>query len=677
MKFLSDSLMKKLLILFFGAVVIPLTVLGCLSTQYARDSLRAARFASLEAINEIKKEQVLSYLGSLKLNSKQLAQSRDVRQSYSSLQQYHDSGGRREDGSFDVEGEGYNYIYNQIGSFFKDYMEVYGFRDIYIICREHGHVMFSVNRGKDLGTNLKTGSYKDSGLARLWAAVSASGKEEMFDFSFYKPIGQAAAFFGTPILGEEGDVKAILVLMLDGSQLDHIVGNYTGMGESGESCLVGSDHLMRSHSRFNQQALLVQDVDTVATRKALAGQTGVETMFDYQGVEVLSAYSNMELNEKLGFNFEWVIISKLESSEAFASMIELETNILGLGVLLLVVALLAVFFAARSIALPLKLLMVKVKLMADGDLTVSVPSNNRYDEIGDLVNAFNRMVGMLHDQTSEVIGGTSTIAATIAQLSATTSELAASATQSSSSVTEIAATVEEIRQTSHLSHEKAEQVAGLAEQVMLRAESGRNETAKAVDGMDQIKEDVAAIAEGIIHLSEQNMNIGEIIETVSNFADQSNMLSVNASIEAAKAGEHGKGFAVVAQEVKALADQSKEATTQVRCLLGDIQKATSSAVMATERGGKAVDKGVEQAEKTGVEIDTMADMSRESSDASIQIVASSQQQLVGIDQVAQAMDSIKHASQQNVDSARQLESAIGNLDKLGQKLRQLSSGLKV
>jgi methyl-accepting chemotaxis protein len=199
----------------------------------------------------------------------------------------------------------------------------------------------------------------------------------------------------------------------------------------------------------------------------------------------------------------------------------------------------------------------------------------------------------------------------------------------------------------------------------------------AIVGMDEIKVDMAAIATGIIHLSEQNQSIGEIVETVNSFADQSNMLSVNASIEAAKAGEQGKGFAVVAQEVKALADQSKDATIQIRRLLNEIQKATSNAVMATERGGKAVDKGVGQAEKTGGEIDTMAGLSRESVDASSQIVASSQQQLVGMDQVAQAMEGIKSASQQNVEGARQIESAIASLDELGNKLQQLSAGLKV
>ena len=677
MKFFSNSLMKKLMILFFAVVVIPVAALSWLTSQYSRDALRASSFSSLEVINEIKKERILKFLERLKLNCELLAKSRDVQQTYSFLRQYHDNGAGQDDGSFNVDSEEYHYIYDRVGSIFKDYMVTFGFRDIYIICRQHGHVMYSVNRGPDLGSNLKVGPYKESGLARVWSAVSDSGKFEMIDFSEYVPIGSAAAFMGTPILGEEGDIKAVLAIMLDGSQLDKITGSNTGLGESGESYLVGNDYLMRSNSRFNAKALFKQKVDTIAAEKALADQDGVETLADYRGVEVLSAYSHLGLNEKFGFDFEWGIISEIDTAEAFAPMAELVTNIQGLGALLLLVALFSVFLASRSIVLPLKLLMAKVRLMADGDLTVTVPKTDREDEIGDLVNAFNLMAGMLHEQTSEVIEGAGTIATTIAELSATTAELAASATQSSSSVTEIAATVEEIRQTSHLSHEKAEQVAGLVEQVMLRAESGRNETVKAVSGMDQIKEDVAAIAEGIIHLSEQNQNIGEIIETVNSFADQSNMLSVNASIEAAKAGEHGKGFAVVALEVKALADQSKAATTQVRRLLSDIQKATSSAVMATERGGKAVDKGVMQAEKAGVEIDTMADMSRESADASVQIVTSSQQQLVGMDQVAQAMTSIKSASQQNVEGARQLESAIADLDRLGQRLQQLSAGLKV
>ncbi len=154
-------------------------------------------------------------------------------------------------------------------------------------------------------------------------------------------------------------------------------------------------------------------------------------------------------------------------------------------------------------------------------------------------------------------------------------------------------------------------------------------------------------------------------------ADQSNLLAVNASIEAAKAGEQGKGFAVVAQEVRNLAEQSKQATAQVRLILNDIQKAISTAVMATEQGGKVVEVGVNQSSDAGDSIRMLADAVTSSAQASIQIVAATNEQLVGMDQVAQAMESIKQASDQNVFGIRQVETAIHNLNGLGQNLKEM------
>jgi len=179
------------------------------------------------------------------------------------------------------------------------------------------------------------------------------------------------------------------------------------------------------------------------------------------------------------------------------------------------------------------------------------------------------------------------------------------------------------------------------------------------------------IGEGIMRLSEQGQAIGEIMATVNDLAEQSNLLAVNASIEAAKAGEHGKGFAVVAQEVRSLAQQSKQATAQVRTILSDFQKATSAAVLATEQGVKAVDLGVKQSGETNDAIRMLADSVSEAAQAAAQIAASSQQQRVGMDQVALAMENIKQASLQNVSSTKQGESAAMNLHTLGQKMKQL------
>jgi len=158
---------------------------------------------------------------------------------------------------------------------------------------------------------------------------------------------------------------------------------------------------------------------------------------------------------------------------------------------------------------------------------------------------------------------------------------------------------------------------------------------------------------------------------VNDLAEQSNLLAVNAAIEAAKAGEQGKGFAVVAQEVKSLAEQSKQATAQVRAILGDIQKATSGAVMATEQGSKAVEAGVKLSGEVGESIRVLADSIEEAAQAAIQIAASAQQQFVGMDQVALAMRNIQQASVQNVAGTKQTEIAAQNLRELGQKLKQL------
>jgi methyl-accepting chemotaxis protein len=263
------------------------------------------------------------------------------------------------------------------------------------------------------------------------------------------------------------------------------------------------------------------------------------------------------------------------------------------------------------------------------------------------------------------------LATSSAEILATTTQVAAGATETATAVSETTATVEEVKQTAQLASQKARYVSDSAQKAAQVSLAGRKSVEDAIAGMQRIQEQMESIAESIVQLSEQSQAIGEIIATVNDLAEQSNVLAVNAAIEAAKAGEQGKGFAVVAQEVKSLAEQSKQATTQVRAILGDIQKATSAAVLATEQGHKAVEAGVRQSGNANDAIRQLAESVNEAAQAATQIAASSQQQMVGMDQVALAMDNIKQASVQNVAGTRQAEVAAQGLHELGVTLGAL------
>lgn len=264
-----------------------------------------------------------------------------------------------------------------------------------------------------------------------------------------------------------------------------------------------------------------------------------------------------------------------------------------------------------------------------------------------------------------------------AQILATAAQVASASEETATAVSETTTTVEEVRQTAEVSSRKAKHVSENAQKAAQVTQGGKRSVEESIEGMNQIREQVGSVVETVVRLSEQSQAIGEIIITVSDLADQSNILAVNAAIEAARAGEQGKGFAVVAQEVKYLADQSKEATAQIRAILGDIQKGISAVVMASEQGSKAVEAGLRQIMDAGKSIRALAESIVESSQAAAQIAASSQQQLVGMDQVALAMENIKQATMQNVAGIKQAEQAAKNLNEMARKIRLMIESKKL
>lgn len=312
--------------------------------------------------------------------------------------------------------------------------------------------------------------------------------------------------------------------------------------------------------------------------------------------------------------------------------------------------------------------------IAAGDLGVAVTPQSAQDVFG---TAFQRMTANLRGLLQEIGDAVDVLASSSAEIAAATNQMAAGAAQTATAVAETTATVEEVKQTALLSQDKATNVADSAQRSAQVSQVGARAVDDAIDGMAHIRAQMEAVADSVVLLSEQRQAISEIITSVNDLAEQSNLLSVNAAIEAAKAGEQGRGFAVVAQEVKRLAEQSKQATVQVRGILNDIEKATTAAVMATEQSSKAVQAGVQQSTNAGAAIRSLADSIEEATHAALQITVSSQQQRIGMDQIALAMENIKQASTQNVVGTKQTAVSAQDLRDLGQKLRLIVGRYRV
>ena len=312
--------------------------------------------------------------------------------------------------------------------------------------------------------------------------------------------------------------------------------------------------------------------------------------------------------------------------------------------------------------------------IALGDLTVSITPQSEKDLLG---NAFLQMLNNLRSIMKDISESVNLLASSSSEILVATTQIATGSAETASAITETTTTVEEVRQAAQLSSQKASRVSENAQQVVQVTQTGQKAVDETLSGMQEIQNQMESVANTIVRLSEQSQQIGGIIASVTDVADQSNLLAVNAAIEAAKAGEQGKGFAVVAQEIKNLAQQSKQATIQVRNILTDIQKATSSAVMATEQTTKAVENGVRQSAQAGDAIKKLAESSTKAVEAATQIVASSLQQTVGMDQIGLAMQNINQAGSENATSMVQAEKAAKSLNELGQKLKLLVEQYKV
>ncbi|MGE3850144.1 MAG: methyl-accepting chemotaxis protein [Planctomycetota bacterium] len=312
--------------------------------------------------------------------------------------------------------------------------------------------------------------------------------------------------------------------------------------------------------------------------------------------------------------------------------------------------------------------------VGSGDLTADVVSRSDRDA---LAASFAKMVDSLRQMVGRTSAAVASITGSTTETLAGVRELATSASGQAAAVSETTSTVEELRQSSDEVAERAKTVSDLARQAASAAEAGQRTIDETVSGMRRITDRIGVIARAILALSEQTQAVGKITATVNDIAEQSKMLAFNAAIEAAKAGEFGKGFGVVANEIRSLAEQSKQATSQIADILNDIQKASNQSVMVTEEGTRESERGMTLANESGEKIRAISDAIRSTAQNAMQIESATLQQARGMDQIAQAMASISTTATQAQAAGAQMERAMQDLNTLADQLKASVAAYKL
>ncbi|MEE9594083.1 MAG: methyl-accepting chemotaxis protein [Candidatus Hydrothermarchaeales archaeon] len=626
------------------------------------------------------------------------------------------------------------------GDYFKTYIEVYGYYDLFLI-NPDGLIYYTVTRESDYNTNCIDGEYKDTNLCKIFREASSTGEVTISDIEFYAPSNDApAGFIAAPVF-KDGELITVVAMQIATGQIDEIMQLAEGMGETGESYLVGRDMKFRSNSRLTTtDTMLVVEVNTKGPQEAFKSNAEFTGIYgDYTTKAEADAQGGREYSEELGGvpvlgvnkylpHVDWVLVSEIDEAEAFAPAADLKSKVQMIGLLAALIVAGLSFAIAMSIIKPVNKIAAEAKelaktgnlsiratvsgkdeigqmatslndmldnvakpvqelgaiaeVIADGDLTRKIDIQSKGD-ISNLVVSFQTMVNGLKDVLSQVSDSANYMAASSQEMSSAAEEVNATAEEVAAAVAQISQGTQDQASKVEIVSANANASAKSAGKAKETAETGGKSADGAMQKMDLMNSSVAKTAADISGLGERSKEIGQIVDVITSIAEQTNLLALNAAIEAARAGEHGKGFAVVADEVRKLAEESKNAADRIANLINEIQGETDKSVQSMEGVTTEVKEGSEVVTQAGEalkEIVGMVDKLADDMDDSVKAIdeiaavvnetaSSSEEVSASTEELTASMEEVSSSAQQLADLATNLQTLVGQfkLDEHGVK----------
>jgi len=581
-------------------------------------------------------------------------------------------------------GTTYDSAHAKYHPWFRTFLRQRDYYDIFLFDLE-GNLVYTVFKELDYATNLETGKWRNSDLGNAFRAARSSntpGSLHFFDFKAYAPShGAPASFIATPLF-ENGKKVGVLTFQMPIARINAVMGNRSGLGETGETFIIGQDGFMRSDSQFaSESTILKTKLDNAAVSAALAGTRSMVETNNYRDMAL-----EMHAMPFVFLDAKWALVAAVGIDEISAPVRSMRNQIILISLLFLTAIATAGIFIARGITRPISRIVEIMGRLAEGDTDVDTDGGDRPDEIGDMFRAVtvfrdnslertrmgqeNEMLkekaeedarimlqGLADSFGSSVGTIVSAVSAASTQMQTTAQTMEGISEQTSSRAVSVSAASEEasinVQTVAASAEEMSNSVVEITRRVVDAAEAAKNAAVEVSTTRTQMSE-LAGVAD----------KIGGVVKMISDIAEQTNLLALNATIESARAGEAGRGFAVVANEVKTLASQTAQATSEIAGQIQEMQGATDRAVTSMEHISDVI-TNVEEASTA------IASAMEEQGAATQEIAHNVQEAASGTQMVNENIAGVTQASQEAGQASNQVMSAATDLSEQSKSLSEV------